>query len=189
MGVRSPLCGMACESERGGKLDIRLELKVTLDEDQAVFAMTVENHSGVSSSKMSTAPTWAMCSTPRMRNGSRPSSIPMPPPMSGASGRTYDNLRGYYGDRLSLPSSTRRAILWHAHVALLPHARAEPGPVRGRCQLQHASTWPGTPSCARATAARSMRASLKGWKSPGTKWRPALPLCMSLISSPAKRGR
>ncbi len=33
------------QSERGGRLDIRLELKVTLDEDQAVFAMTVENHS------------------------------------------------------------------------------------------------------------------------------------------------
>jgi hypothetical protein len=33
------------DSERGGKLDIRLVLKVTLDENQAVFAMTVENHS------------------------------------------------------------------------------------------------------------------------------------------------
>jgi len=33
-------------SERGGKLDIRLELKVALDESQAVFTMTVENRSG-----------------------------------------------------------------------------------------------------------------------------------------------
>jgi hypothetical protein len=34
-------------SEYGGKHDIRLTLNVTLDETQAVFAMTVENHSGL----------------------------------------------------------------------------------------------------------------------------------------------
>jgi hypothetical protein len=33
------------ESEYGGKHDIHLALKVTLDENQAVFSMTVENHS------------------------------------------------------------------------------------------------------------------------------------------------
>lgn len=33
-------------SEYGGKHDIKLTLKVTLDETQAVFAVTVENHSG-----------------------------------------------------------------------------------------------------------------------------------------------
>ena len=33
-------------SERGGRHDIQVTLRVTLDERQAVFAMTVENHSG-----------------------------------------------------------------------------------------------------------------------------------------------
>jgi len=34
-------------SEYGGKHDIKLTLNVTLDDRQAVFAMTVENHSGL----------------------------------------------------------------------------------------------------------------------------------------------
>ncbi len=34
-------------SEYGGKHDIKLKLKVSLDDHQAVFAMTVENHSGL----------------------------------------------------------------------------------------------------------------------------------------------
>ena len=84
-------------SEYGGAHDIRLTLRVTLDEAQAVFAMTVENHSRLSWSKTSTALTWATSSTRKMRPGSRLFFTSMPLPVEWRLWPQYDNLRGYYG--------------------------------------------------------------------------------------------
>jgi hypothetical protein len=46
-GRCATLCWDGIISEYGGKHDIKLTLNVTLDDSQAVFAMTVENHSGL----------------------------------------------------------------------------------------------------------------------------------------------
>ncbi len=175
-------------SEYAGEQDVKVAITVSLTEKQAVYETTIENRSA-SWSKTSTAPTWAMCSTRRMKNGSRPSSTTMPRRRNGRCGRTYDNLRGYLRRRLSRPSSLPGApCAGRADVALHPAARRRSRGCMPACAAPAPSWWPGTPSCAPATAARSTAACPEAPRHRrARRWQPASPPCTCPISSPARR--
>ena len=177
-------------SESGGKHDIRLTLRVTLDDAQAVFAMTVENHSALSS-KTSTAPTWAMCSTPPDAEWFKTFIYPYATAKEWLALAHLSTTCAATTAWTTRPSSSpRRASCRRAHVALHPAARRRsrdctPASARPSTELVawHTELRPGYGSSidARVPEAAQHRAA--------ATWPPALPPCTCPTSSPARRAR
>ena len=176
-------------SEVGGPLPIKITLTVTLTERQAIFAMTVENRSRA-------------CGRERL--------LPLPGrrPASGRCGLVQDLLlRLRHGARVAALADLRRTCAAtygvdyptqlshssHAHRraddAVHPAARREARAVRRRLSRPAPSWSPGTPSCAPATAARSIIACRKGRRSAARTWPPASPRSTCPTSSRARRAR
>ncbi len=84
-------------SERGGRLPIRLTLQITLEDEGAVYAMTVENRSPYVVENVYCPYLGDVQHPPTKPSGSRPFSTITPRPQEWSPLAAFDNMRGYYG--------------------------------------------------------------------------------------------
>ena len=184
---RSALFGWdGLTSEFGGKHDIRLTLRVTLEDVQAVFAMTIENHSGFVVENVY-CPYLGDVQHPQSATWFKTFSIHYATATNGACGqptRTCAAITGW----IILPNSTRARHSAGAPMSPFILLRSERQGLYVGVAPPAASWWRGTPSCAPVTAARSIAACQEALAS-REPWPPASPRCTCPTSSLAKPAR
>ena len=124
-------------SEHGGPLDIKLTLDVQLTERQADLSDDGREPLRSTSSRTSTAPTWATCSTRRGAEWFKTFLYNYATAQEWSLWPTFQNMRGYYGVDYPTQFGRWSAGVGRADVALHPAARRAAGPLCRRLRAEH----------------------------------------------------